>query len=113
MENVEIKIYNPVNILHPWKLMGRLHDKYLIVDDTAYIVGGRNTYDYFLGEGTGYINYDWDVLVYCQRKGAPSMEALKAYYEQIWNQPESKTFGESEFAGKLLDAESAVEELKE
>ena len=36
--------------------MGRLHDKYLIVDDTAYIVGGRNTYDYFLGEGTGYIN---------------------------------------------------------
>lgn len=113
MENVEIKIYNPVNILHPWKLMGRLHDKYLIVDDTAYIVGGRNTYDYFLGEGTGYINYDWDVLVYCQRKGAPSMEALKAYYEQIWNQPECKTFGESEFAGKLLDAESAVEELKE
>lgn len=113
MENVEIRIYNPVNILYPWKLMGRLHDKYLIVDDTAYIAGGRNTYDYFLGEGTGYINYDWDVLVYCQSKEASSMEDLKAYYEQIWNQPECKTFGDSEFTGKLLNAERAAEELKE
>lgn len=113
MDNVEIKIYNPVNILHPWKLMGRLHDKYLIVDDTAYIAGGRNTYDYFLGEGTGYINYDWDILVYCQSEDAPSMKALKEYYEQIWNRPESKTFGESEFTGMLLNAESASEELKE
>lgn len=59
LENVEIKIYNPVNVLHPWKLMGRLHDKYLIVDDTAYIAGGRNTYDFFLGEGTGYINLNY------------------------------------------------------
>lgn len=58
MENVEIKIYNPVNLLTPWKLMGRLHDKYLIVDRTAYIMGGRNTYDYFLGEGTGRICED-------------------------------------------------------
>lgn len=47
LPNAAIKIYNPVNLLKPTKLMARLHDKYLIVDDTAYIVGGRNTYDYF------------------------------------------------------------------
>lgn len=113
LENVEIKIYNPVNVLHPWKLMGRLHDKYLIVDDTAYIAGGRNTYDFFLGEGTGYINYDWDVLVYCEKKGAPSMEALKAYYRNIWNLPECRSFGGSEAVGRLLDAKEAAEELNE
>ena len=28
-ENVEIKIYNPLRFWQPWKLMGRLHDKYL------------------------------------------------------------------------------------
>ena len=49
-ENIRIFIYNPVNLLQPWKLMGRLHDKYLIADESAYILGGRNTYDFFLGD---------------------------------------------------------------
>ena len=29
-ENVEIKLYNKANPLKPWKMMGRMHDKYLI-----------------------------------------------------------------------------------
>lgn len=28
-EQISIKIYNPVNLLTPWKLQARLHDKYL------------------------------------------------------------------------------------
>ena len=63
-KNAEIKIYNPVNPLKPWTLMARLHDKYLIVDNTAYLLGGRNTHDYFLGDHDGKQNYDWDVLVW-------------------------------------------------
>lgn len=47
MENVEIKIYNRLNPLMPWKTMGRLHDKYVIVDNGLYLLGGRNTYDFF------------------------------------------------------------------
>lgn len=113
MENVEIRIYNPINVLLPWKLMGRLHDKYLIVDDTAYIAGGRNTYDYFLGEGTGYINYDWDVLVCCDKEGASSMNALKEYFRNIWDHGECKSFGGNKFTGKLLDAQKAGRELEE
>ncbi|MDE7211987.1 MAG: phospholipase D family protein, partial [Lachnospiraceae bacterium] len=46
--NAEIRIYNRVNPLLPWRLMGRLHDKYLIADETAYILGGRNSIYYFL-----------------------------------------------------------------
>ena len=61
METAEIRIYSSVNPLLPWRLMGRMHDKYLIADDTAYILGGRNTYDYFLGDHDGYKNYDWDM----------------------------------------------------
>lgn len=61
METAEIRIYSPVNPLFPWRLMGRMHDKYLIADDMAYILGGRNTYDYFLGDHDGYKNYDWDM----------------------------------------------------
>ena len=47
-ENVEIKLYNKANPLKPWKMMGRMHDKYLIADGKNYILGGRNTYNYFL-----------------------------------------------------------------
>ena len=53
-ENVEFKVYNPLNPLKPWKFMGRLHDKYLIADRTAYIQGGRNCYDFFLGTPKAY-----------------------------------------------------------
>lgn len=112
-ENVEIKLYNPVNLFVPWKLMGRLHDKYLIVDETAYIMGGRNTYDYFLGKGTGYINYDWDVLVYCKEGRAPSLQQLTAYYETIWNQSESKDFYKGKAAGKFSRVRRAEEELRQ
>lgn len=35
-----------------------MHDKYLIVDDTAYILGGRNTFGYFLGSYEGHKNHD-------------------------------------------------------
>ena len=35
LENVTIKVYNPASLLQPQKSMARLHDKYLIIDDTA------------------------------------------------------------------------------
>ena len=59
----EIKLYNKANPLKPWKMMGRMHDKYLIADGKRYILGGRNTYNYFLGDFPGHKNYDRDVLV--------------------------------------------------
>ena len=83
METAEIRIYSPVNPLLPWRLMGRMHDKYLIADDTAYILGGRNTYDYFLGDHDGYKNYDWDVLVASSGQPA-SLAELAEYFEGVW-----------------------------
>lgn len=48
LPNVEAKLYNPLNLLKPWRLNYRMHDKYVISDDTAYLLGGRNTNDLFL-----------------------------------------------------------------
>ena len=66
-----------------------MHDKYVIVDDGAYILGGRNTFDYFLGDyDTKNKSLDREVLVYnTGQGGADSMKArffrwrntLKAY----------------------------------
>lgn len=92
--NIELRIYNKVNPLTPWKAMGRLHDKYLIADNSVYILGGRNTFNYFLGTYPGHKNHDRDVLVY--NENAPeishSLGQLLDYFEQVWNYEESKAF---------------------
>ncbi|MDY4396646.1 MAG: phospholipase D-like domain-containing protein [Oscillospiraceae bacterium] len=61
-ENVEVRFYDPVDLLRPWKLNYRLHDKYLIADGERYILGGRNTSDLFLGSYQEKRNIDRDVL---------------------------------------------------
>lgn len=116
-KNVTIKVYNPVNLLKPSKLMARLHDKYLIADDKAYIIGGRNTYDYFLGDETDYINYDWDILVTAENNSTPeSLEDLDKYFETVWNLPICKTVMKSSDhlshgKEKIEAAADALEEL--
>lgn len=111
-KNVEMKIYNYVNILKPWKSMGRMHDKYLIVDDSAYILGGRNTFNYFLGNYGGYKNYDWDILVSCREpdRGA-SINQLKAYFETVWNYQECKLFHNRESLADRQRVKKAREEM--
>ena len=85
-ENVEIKVYNTIHLLTPWKGISRMHDKYLLADDALYILGGRNTFDYFLGGQKGHKNYDRDVLVYREGKGESSIPQIKEYFTAIWEQ---------------------------
>ncbi len=89
LENVTFKVYNPVNPLLPHRLMARMHDKYLIADSNTYILGGRNTYDFFLGTDTDYVNYDWDVLV-CSSDNSPSLAQLEQYFSSVWEHSSSK-----------------------
>ncbi|EET62516.1 phospholipase D domain protein [Marvinbryantia formatexigens DSM 14469] len=135
MEQVEIKAYNTPDLLRPWTAMGRLHDKYLIADDFAYILGGRNTYDYFLGDQPGYKNYDWDVLVYREADQEPQMAGakeagdtdtekgykaslfqVKDYFTQVWNSKDCRLTGESRIwsgSSAVLEARAELEELYE
>lgn len=100
MEQVEIRVYNTPDVLRPWTAMGRLHDKYLIADNFAYILGGRNTYDFFLGDQPGYKNYDWDVLVYRE--------------EEEWGSKGTENdIAETESSGKNTDYEASISQVKE
>ena len=56
MPEATVKIYNKVNPLKSYKSMGRLHDKYIVIDRQNYILGGRNTFNYFLGDNEGHKN---------------------------------------------------------
>ncbi len=96
--NIEIRLYNPIHILQPWTFHGRMHDKYLIVDDTYYLLGGRNTFDYFLGD---YIDYNtsldrevfiWNTVSGTDRTDESSIHQLKEYFNQVWNSEYCKVF---------------------
>lgn len=87
-ENVETGIYNPVDLQGLFRGNYRMHDKYLIVDNTMYLLGGRNTNDIFLGDHKSGINEDRDILVYDTTGGkGESLKQLKTYFEQIFNEP--------------------------
>lgn len=111
-DNVEIRIYNPVNLLTPWKLMGRMHDKYLIADADLYILGGRNTYDYFLGDN-GYKNYDRDVLVYNTAADAKkgSLKEVLEYFRGVWNYKACEPFYNDPAKALNEEIQQAVKEL--
>ncbi len=102
-ENVQVKLYNPVNLLTPWKLNYRMHDKYLIADDFAYILGGRNTDDLFLGNYADSYNEDRDILVYETALGeGASYLQLREYFERIWDMPCCKSYKGGAFEAGYL-----------
>lgn len=104
-ENVQVKLYNPINLLTPWKINYRMHDKYLIADDFAYILGGRNTDDLFLGQYVDSYNEDRDILVYETVLGeGRSYRQLRDYFEQIWNLPCAKPYEKKNRSGTDLEA---------
>ena len=85
-ESVEVGVYNPVAPANLFKVNYRMHDKYLIIDEKMYLLGGRNSNDIFLGDHTKGINEDRDILVYDTSDGrAESLQQLEDYFYEVWN----------------------------
>lgn len=92
-ENIQIRIYNPVNLLKPWKMQARLHDKYLIIDRKMYLLGGRNTMNLFLGDYSSTKNIDRELFVYETTDAEDtSLYQLADYFEQVWALSDSKDY---------------------
>lgn len=93
-DNVEVRFYNLIRPLTPWKHMGRMHDKYVIVDNAAYILGGRNMFDKFLGDYPAKDrSLDREVLVYNTDGGLDgSLGQLRAYFEGMWDGDDTSVF---------------------
>lgn len=111
--NIEIRLYNKFNFFTPWKVMGRMHDKYVIVDSKVYILGGRNSYNYFLGDFKGHKNYDRDVLVYCENPAKEnSIEQLKNYFASVWEHKACSLFHDKESLGERKRVKKAVTDVQ-
>lgn len=117
--NVEIRIYNRMNFLEPWKTQGRMHDKYVIADDIGYILGGRNTFDYFIGEyETEHQSYDREILVYntaagTKRTKESSLGQLESYFQAVWNGEACTVFHDSVKLGEKKEVREKTALLKE
>lgn len=115
--NVEIKIYNPIHLGMPWKLQGRMHDKYVIVDDIGYILGGRNMFDYFIGEYKAKSkSHDREVLIYNENHGQPqnksSLYEVEEYFNGVWNKKECKLFHDDSDIAKEKEVKAMRKELE-
>lgn len=87
-ENVEVRIYNPLNWKTLYNANYRMHDKYLIVDESIYLLGGRNTSDIFLGNYKKTKNVDREILVYETVPGeGESLKELQEYFDRVWDEP--------------------------
>lgn len=81
LPGTQVRIYNPIRIGRLWHGNYRMHDKYLIADRSAWILGGRNVSDKSLLPG-GDLDRDLLVLEGAQPSGA--LEQLAGYFREVW-----------------------------
>ncbi len=90
-ENVQARFYNPIEIGSVHNVHYRMHEKYLIADGTMYLLGGRNTGDTYLKNGSGDSDtfIDRDILVYASEPGENASPAqLRQHFETVWEMGE-------------------------
>ena len=113
-ENVEVGVYNPVTPVNLFKVNYRMHDKYLIVDEKMYLLGGRNSNDIFLGDKKTRINVDRDIFVYEETQGkGESLQALEKYFDTIWNEAQVRKKKKTYAASYEEKYKSEYHQLKE
>jgi len=78
---VQVRVFNPGSIWRPLNYARRLHDKLFLVDETNFIVGGRNIKKeyYALGKGKNFL--DRDVLVQSEK----AIKKAQFHFFSIWD----------------------------
>jgi len=87
--NIEVRIFNPHRyrnnrttefVMNFGKLNKRMHNKIMVMDNAAAIVGGRNIADEYFGLGESFNNRDLDIAAV-----GPVVRDLSATFDQFWN----------------------------
>ena len=113
-KNIEVKVYNPIKLLKPWRINYRMHDKYIIADDDLYILGGRNTKNLSLGNYQDKKDIDRDVVVYNpQPFEGDSLSQVENYFENIWQAKCTKDYKAKKIKEKKLKGEAAEAKSQE
>lgn len=92
--NINLKFYEPLNLFKPWTLNNRLHDKYILADNTIVIIGGRNIGDKYFApdwyEDT--ITNDRDIVIINTDPESSNsvLFQINDYFNLIWNHKYTK-----------------------
>jgi putative cardiolipin synthase len=88
--NIDVRLFNPWTnryvgrgvefLARLGRLNARMHNKLLIADNHAVILGGRNLGDYYFGLSPSYNFHDLDVLGV-----GPVAEQASAMFDELWN----------------------------
>jgi len=93
--NIEVRMFNPAGGVRssklsravqyafgPKRIQGRMHNKAMVADGAAVIVGGRNMADEYFAAHEEYNFADQDVLAV-----GPAARAASDTFDQYWNSP--------------------------
>ena len=115
LPNVEFRFYNVPNPLMPWTFNGLMHDKYIIVDDRFLLIGGRNTFDKFLGDAwpDDRRTHDLDVLLYNTAAGTAEagesvLFQIEDYFRTVWDGDHTSVHLEKPLFGGPADKAEAM-----
>lgn len=116
--NITVRMYNPWQLLRPWKWHALLHDKFIVADNDLALLGGRNIGDRYFAPA-GYrkeVTNDRDVLVWNADNGADSaIPQIQAYMNLLWGSVDTRPLKEKnrdygETMSALLNAAAAFEQ---
>lgn len=92
--NIELKLYEPLDLVKPWTWNNRLHDKHIIADSKMAMIGGRNIGDrYFIDTEEGDIVHDRDVLIINTgptKSRESAVYEMEDYFDMVWDHEFSK-----------------------
>lgn len=111
--NIDLRFYNPINLLSPEGLNARFHEKYFIVDDQWLALGGRNVSDEFLTPSHDpHYNFDLDVLLRKDDMAAyDAVSQVSEYFDTLWMQ-EAPQF-DTVSASRAQAVEKAAQSLRQ
>lgn len=82
---IDIKFYEPLNILAPWRLHNRLHDKIIIQDEQHMIISGRNIGDKYFKRRGDNLTYDREILIVNPADSSPLINQAREYFTMLWD----------------------------
>ncbi len=112
-ERIEIRLYNPLTFPRSTMLsllfdfertQRRMHNKLLVADGRAAIVGGRNVGDEYFAQRNGLEYGDLDVLVF-----GPVLPEFGAGFDQFWNEADVAVIGGSPAAAGTTGSTAPIQ----
>ncbi len=116
--NIELKFYEPFDMLKPWTMNNRLHDKFIIADNNIALIGGRNIGDEYFAKDDANIAVvnDRDALILNtdERDYSNSViSQIEEYFNLVWDHDYSVYPKENLSNRQITKGEQKTEDLRD